>query len=67
MKKHLPKKWRKTISEITGCTQTYVSYVVLGERPANTQAAKEIMEVAEALAEKNKRHKAEFKRKLKQL
>ena len=64
---NLPKRWRLIISKLTGFTVTYVSYVVLGNRPCNTEAAKQIMEAATALAEKNKKEKAEFKRKLAEL
>ena len=64
---YLPKKWRITISKLTGFTITYVSYVVLGKRPANSQAAKKIMDVANVLADKNKKAIAEFKSKLAEL
>ena len=67
LKDRLPKKWRIIISELTGFTITYVSYIVLGNRPCNTQAAKEIMEAANILAEKNTKKKKEFTRKLAEL
>lgn len=66
-KEDLPKGWRKKIREITGYTITYISYVVLEKRPANTEAAKEIMEVATVLVEQNKFRKKGFKRKMEKL
>jgi hypothetical protein len=67
LKDHLPKGWRRLIQEQTGFTITYISYVVLGYRPCDTQAAKQIMEVALNLAEKNKKQEEEFKRNLERL
>lgn len=64
LKDHLPKKWRQKIQDVTGHTITYISYVVLGERPANTDAAKQIIQVALRLAENNKKEKEEFERRL---
>ena len=63
-KEEMPKGWRRKIHEITGYTITYISYVVLEKRPANTEAAKEIMEVAWVLLEQNKLRKKGLKRKI---
>ncbi len=66
-KQDIPKGWRQKIHEITGYTITYISYVVLEKRPANTEAAKEILEVAAVLVEQNKLRKKGFKRKIEKL
>jgi len=67
IKNNLPKGWRRVINEVTGFTVSYISMVVLNDRPANSQAARQIMDAAIFLAEKNKRDQEEFKRKLEML
>lgn len=64
---NLPKGWRGIISQVTGFTQAYVSYVVLGNRPANSENAKRILEIAISLAQQNKRSQTSLKRKLAKL
>lgn len=66
-KEDMPKNWRQKIHEITGYTITYISYVVLGKRPANTEAAIKILLVAVALAKKHQKEQEEFKTKIETL
>lgn len=66
-KQDLPKGWRKQIHEITGYTITYISYVVLGKRPANTDAAIKILLVADAIVKKHQKEQEIFKTKIEML